>query len=160
VASFVLSLPPSTNHAYLPRSGGGRYKSDLLRAWEDEAALVLRGWEPPTHTPLAVHVLLVVPRNKLRTADIDGYLKAALDAIVGKRRDAWVDELLVDKRPVEGLEEPHMVVWVMVLGQERMGRVSDAADEDTLDRLHMEPGHRLYQDQRGLRELLRAGDSA
>lgn len=112
---FILPLPPSQNHAYMPRAGGGRYKSDVLRAWEDEAALEVRGWEPPKHTPLSISIDLVVPANKLRTTDLDGLLKFAIDATVGKRRDAWVDIVWCEKVAAGVGERPRMTVVIETL---------------------------------------------
>lgn len=96
--SWTLPLPAQgLNHGYV--LGNGRiYKSAELVAWEKEVALLhVKGWVPPARTPLNVWIALRIPRKSLRRVDADGYVKAVIDAVVGKRRDAWVDQIWLKK---------------------------------------------------------------
>ena len=106
LATFVLPLPPSLNHAYLRgQTWGGRRNvraSDELRAWQDEAALIVRGWEPPKHRPLAVWMQFHLPANRLNVLDLDGLEKFVIDAVVGKRRDNWVRRKVSEKTATAG----------------------------------------------------------
>lgn len=100
-----IPLPPTTNHAYKLALIHGRpalVKTDALRAWEQGARVITGGWEYMAHTRLAVAIRLEVPAGNLRRSDIDGYLKALIDVVVGKRADQWVDELHVTKAPGDG----------------------------------------------------------
>jgi hypothetical protein len=113
---------------YEPNANGSRRKSDELLLWEDEAALVVRGWVPPAKTPLRVEITLVVPANKLWTFDAGNYEKPITDAVVGKRRDQWVADTRIVKRAAEGYELPHVTVIVLPLATSGEEGVSDARD--------------------------------
>lgn len=139
MATFRLSLPPTSNHAYKvatrPMSGaeiaarlqrGKRrglgvrsrmVKTEILEAWEVSAAKVVGAWVPPARTPLAVLIVLELPPTLHRKSDVDGYIKHLVDCTVGRRRDQWVDRLVVVRRRGEG--------WatVEVSPQEREERV-------------------------------------
>lgn len=108
--TFHLPLPPSVNHAY---QLGNRhiFKSAELVAWEQEAALIVKGWTPPARHELGVQIDLSVPRRLFRKADIDGYVKPILDAVVGSRRDCWIVELAVLKMATDGPGEARVDVW-------------------------------------------------
>lgn len=113
--TFELALPPTANHGYRATAINGRaqvYKSQDLRVWEQASALAVRGWEPPKHRPLSVRVIVYLPANQLRTADLDGWLKAIVDAVVGKRRDQWVDVIYAEKRACAPDREPGVSVSV------------------------------------------------
>lgn len=112
--AFCLPLPAQgLNHGYV--LGRGRiYKSPELVAWEQEVALLhVRDWTPPKRTPLQVGIMLMVPAKKLRQVDADGYVKCLVDAVVGKRRDAWVDRIYLEKVAADG--EPRCYVTVEAL---------------------------------------------
>ncbi len=104
VKNFRVPLPPSTNHGYRLGLHGSRpvlVKTEALRTWEDVVACHVRPWLPPRQTPLFLTVTLHLPPKQLRTTDVDGPIKFIVDAIVGKRRDQWLDELQVIKQPTD-----------------------------------------------------------
>lgn len=121
---FVLSLPPNQNHGYV-LGQGHIYKSAALRAWEDEAALVVGQWTPPKHIPLVVTIALLVPRPLLRKVDADGMVKFVVDAVVGKRRDAWVDQIGVWKTATDGEPQCQVNVEPLPTQEECKERASD-----------------------------------
>jgi len=94
-----LPLPPSVNATNTPM-GRRLVLTTEARRWRRDAPVLLGGWEPPAHTPLAVTIKLEVPA--LYRGDIDGYLKPILDAVIGKNRDQWVTSLSVRKVRGEG----------------------------------------------------------
>lgn len=90
--TFRVPLPPNgVNHATMPNGHGGRYKTAESRAWEQGVALLIGGWEPPARTPLDVTVTLEMPRSLFRRADADKWAAVCADAVIGARRDQWID---------------------------------------------------------------------
>ena len=127
--TFRVSLPPSSNAGY---KLGIRYrrdkhtgelkqmstmmKTDRLIGWEEEVQWTIRGWTPPPRTPLAVTIRLSMPRADLRRRDIDGMHKYLIDQVVGKRRDQWVDSLIIVKQPGPAFAD--VTVEVMAINQQ------------------------------------------
>jgi hypothetical protein len=104
--TFRLPLPPhGVNMATEPNSRGGRYKTAESRAWERGVALIVGDWTPPERTPLRVVVTLEMPKRLLRRADADKWAAVVADAVIGARRDQWIDEQVAIKRLGDGWAE-------------------------------------------------------
>ena len=79
---LVLKLPPSVNHCYGNRRGGGRFLKPEAVAWKDESALRLKMCriKPYESTDkVVVEVLVTWPDNRRR--DCDNLAKLTQDAI-------------------------------------------------------------------------------
>ena len=79
---IVLSLPPSVNHAYHQRRGGGRFLTDEARGWKQEAVLKLRLLHITPYLPtqkVVVEAFVQWPDNRRR--DCDNLAKLTQDFI-------------------------------------------------------------------------------
>ena len=108
---FALPLPPSSNHGYKQvwhwnrrkgRMQSRPGKTNELVLWEDKARIILGGYAPPEHTRLRLDIDIYVPAVALRTEDLSGFLKFLEDAVVGNRRDQWIDHEALHRYPAEG----------------------------------------------------------
>ena len=97
----VDALPPTVNHLYRNRRGGGRCLSAAAEAWYHHAIPVLRLQARPavTCTPLRLRIEV---HGLPRTTDVDNVLKAAVDAlaIALEFDDRWIDDLRIVRVPV------------------------------------------------------------
>jgi Holliday junction resolvase RusA-like endonuclease len=97
----VDALPPTVNHLYRNRRGGGRCLSAAAEAWYDYAIPTLRLQARPA-VPRGPLRLRINVHGLPRTTDVDNVLKAAIDAL---RRalefdDRWIDDLRIVRIPV------------------------------------------------------------
>lgn len=130
--TFRLPMPPSTNHGYRiatrytaqgPRAM--MMKTDELVAWELTARAIV-GDYVPRRLPLEVHVTFGFPKRDMRRNDLDGRIKFVLDAVVGRRRDQYVDMLVVEKVQTDG--EGYAEVSVGALESLLADRVDEVGD--------------------------------
>ena len=98
-----LPMPPhGVNMATEPTHHGGRRKVPESRAWEEGIAILLGGWTPPAQTPLEVIITLEFPKKLFRTVDADKWAAVVSDAVIGARRDQWIDRQISIKTIGEG----------------------------------------------------------
>lgn len=105
-ASFTvgLTLPPSANHLFVNLKQGGRAKSQVYKAWREEARYhVLTAWracgkpEWPKNQPLALRIRLGLEG---RHRDMSNCIKALEDVLVAELPvpdDRWNDRLLIER---------------------------------------------------------------
>jgi len=108
-----LPYPPSVNHYWYRRRGGGVFVSDEGRAFR-AAAILTAPVRPPApfyDERLAVELLAHAPDARKR--DLDNILKAALDAL---QAGAWYlnDEQIDDLRVRRGGIDPEGAGWIDV----------------------------------------------
>jgi crossover junction endodeoxyribonuclease RusA len=92
---LLLPIPPSTNHLFVNKAGGGRAKAAAYKSW-----LTAAGWEiklqrpPALHPPLrtCLRVLIEAPLGQNR--DIDNACKPILDVL--QKMGVIADDSLVD----------------------------------------------------------------
>lgn len=107
----VAGLPPSVNHLYAPRRGGGRTLTPEARAWYDTAVAEIRdgarGYAVPDGPLRLTIVLYALPRSR----DVDNAMKAAIDAAAKALNfnDKWVDYLAVAR----GVGKPARTVYTL-----------------------------------------------
>lgn len=82
VSVVNLPFPPPANNLYINARGGhGRYLSPRYREWQAEAAGMIKQQRPGrVFGPFRVEIVLTRPDKRKR--DIDGLIKALLDALV------------------------------------------------------------------------------
>ena len=78
----TLPVPPSVNHYWKPRRGGGLYVGEEGQAFKAEVGRLCRaqGLTSPLTGHVVVHLRVFRPKN---SGDLDNYLKALFDAIKG-----------------------------------------------------------------------------
>jgi len=92
----VDALPPTVNHLYRNRRGGGRCLSAAAEAWYDYAIPVLRS-QPRHAVPSGPLRLRIRVHGLPRTTDLDNVSKAAIDALARALEfdDRWIDDLRI-----------------------------------------------------------------
>ena len=89
--AFRLPLPPNQNHMYIPVRGGAKVLTAEARQFRKDVAVLLpRGFRPSLERRYSVMVWFHFPSDRF---DIDGCLKALLDACFGSRADHRVYSL-------------------------------------------------------------------
>ena len=103
-----LPLPPNTNHMYFPVRGGGKVLTAEARQFRKDVAVLLpRDFRPTITARYSVMVWFTFPTDAW---DIDGCLKALLDACFGSRLDHRVYSLVCRKRVDKS--DPHTTVRI------------------------------------------------
>ena len=102
----VDALPPTVNHLYRNRRGGGRCLSAAAEAWYDYAIPVLRS-QPRYAVPSGPLRLRIRVHGLPRTTDLDNVSKAAIDALARALEfdDRWIDDLRIVRIPVRRGEQ-------------------------------------------------------
>lgn len=81
--TFTLPLPPSINATY--RMGKGNfYKASTVKAWEAEAAWVMKT-QLTWHGPLTGPVVVLITWYLKRDRDVDAGMKVVLDLLQSQR---------------------------------------------------------------------------
>ncbi len=78
-----LPYPPTTNHLFANKPGGGRFASKAYQTWIRAAEGEL--WtqpRKPVHGPVQIRIALAEPRETAVRQDLDNRLKALLDFLV------------------------------------------------------------------------------
>lgn len=111
VYSFTLTLPPSVNHMYLPRRGGGRRLSPDASAWKQAAyfAALEVFAEMLTGEIEAVYDFYFPDKR----SDIDNGLKALNDALQGAAyvNDRQISRLTVMKHVDRENPRVEIALW-------------------------------------------------
>lgn len=96
-----LPLPPNQNHMYIPIRGGGKALSAAAREFRAEASAIAAGagFAPSLRSTYSVMAWLTFPTASW---DIDGCVKALLDALFSARCDHRVYSLTVRKAVERG----------------------------------------------------------
>ena len=102
----VDALPPTVNHLYRNRRGGGRCLSAAAEAWYDYAIPVLRS-QPRYAVPSGPLRLRIRVHGLPHTTDVDNVLKAAVDALARALEfdDRRIDDLRIVRIPVRRGEQ-------------------------------------------------------
>ena len=98
----VDALPPTVNHLYRARRGGGRCLSAAAVAWYDYAIPLIRS-QARSNVPPGPLRLRIEVYGLPRTTDVDNVIKAALDALARALEfdDRMVDDLRITRIPVK-----------------------------------------------------------
>lgn len=80
--SLILPIPPSVNHYWQPRRGGGKYVGEAGQIFKKEVwkRCQAAGLTSPLTGRVSVTVRIYRPENR---GDLDNFMKALLDAIKG-----------------------------------------------------------------------------
>ena len=106
--AFRLPLPPSVNHMYIPVRGGSKVLTAEARQFRKDCAVLMpRDFRPSIERRYSVMVWFVFPTDAW---DIDGCLKALLDACFGSRLDHRVMSLVA--RKAVNKADPHCTVRI------------------------------------------------
>lgn len=107
----VPGLPPSVNHMYIARRGGGRTLSAEACAWYDHAIPVIKagavGWAVPSG-PLRLTIALY---SMSRARDLDNALKAGQDALA--KALGFDDKLIYYLAVARGVGKPARTVYTL-----------------------------------------------
>lgn len=107
----VGALPPTVNHMYIARRGGGRTLTDEARAWYDLAIPAIREQARGYVVPPGALRLSVVLYSLSRARDLDNALKATQDAIA---RALEFDDKRIDYLAVaRGVGKPARTVYTL-----------------------------------------------
>jgi Holliday junction resolvase RusA-like endonuclease len=100
ITLYVAAIPPTVNHLYVTRRGGGRCLSVAAQAWYDVAIPSLQVYAATTGqravVPAKTRLRVAVTVFGLpRTTDIDNIGKASVDALARALEfdDRWIDDL-------------------------------------------------------------------
>lgn len=118
-----LDLPPSINHLYENRKGGGKFLSKTACAWRDGAILILRSantWKNHdaiaharfSQSMLAFRIQAFLPPNKIKRRDIDNLAKITQDTVtrVIEIDDRQIYDLHISKHPLK----PKQAAFILV----------------------------------------------
>jgi Holliday junction resolvase RusA-like endonuclease len=112
--TFDLPLPPGVNNLFASILIKGKQRRIITRdykAWREQAAKVLDCYSAdPLPKPYGAHIRV----NVNHRSDIDGRIKAVLDALVTANvivGDQWLNTLRVDRDPT--VRECTVEVWSM-----------------------------------------------
>jgi Holliday junction resolvase RusA-like endonuclease len=96
------ALPPTVNHLYRNRRGGGRCLSPAAEAWYAYAVPTLR-LQCRCAVPSGSLRLRISVHGLPRTTDVDNVLKAAVDALARALAfdDRYIDDLRIVRVPVK-----------------------------------------------------------
>ena len=115
---IILPYPPSTNTLYANRRSGGRIKTREGHVYKEAVGLLLRRERVPLLTgPVSLVIRLYRPQKR---GDLDGHLKAIIDAMSGI---AFVDDEQVeriDARRFDDKANPRAEVMIMEAAHERV----------------------------------------
>lgn len=118
-----LDVPPSVNHLYENRKGGGKFLSKAARTWRDGATLILKSantWKNhdaiaharSSQSMLAFRMQAFLPPSKIKRRDLDNLAKITQDTVTRAIEidDVQIFELHISKHPLK----PKQAAFILV----------------------------------------------
>lgn len=111
--AISLPWPPSVNHYWAPRKGGGTRLTDKARAYRDKVMLAVlqKGKERVLTGRLKLTIHAYMPDRRIR--DLDNYWKGPLDGMQHARvyeNDNQIDDERMIRMPVEKGGRMHVTI--------------------------------------------------